>query len=284
MPYPVYRYGKLVAALTLALLLAGCASMASQKLSQGLASAMLNQDDPEIVRAGAPAYLLLIDSLISDSPQDSQLLLAGAQLYGAYGSGLIKDPERAKKLTRRAREFANRALCLKYTPLCGAHEEPFEQFEAKFKRLGNPDIGVIYGYATAWASWIQKNSDDWSAVADLPKVSLLLEHIVSQDPGFQTGRAQLYLAVMKSQLPASLGGKPEQGRKHFEQAIHYSGGLDLFAKVEFARKYARLVFNQELHDKLLNEVLQADPYQENLTLTNILAKQEAAILLSDDYF
>jgi len=276
--------GKSLAIMLALAVLSGCASMASQKLSRGLANAMLNQDDPEIVRAGAPAYLLLIDTLIEDNAGDTDLLIAGAQLYGAYASGLIKDPERTKKLSQRARNYAERAFCSKHLDLCAIQKNPYEQFERAYSTALLNNSMLLYTYATAWAGWIQTHSEDWNAIADLPKVELLLEKLIKVEPEFENGRAQLYLAVMKSKLPANLGGKPELGRVHFEQAIRFSNGKDLIAKVEFARNYARLVFNQKLHDRLLQEVVKADPYQPNLTLSNILAQQEAAILLKDEYF
>ena len=58
------------------------------------------------------------------------------------------------------------------------------------------------------------------------------------------------------------------------------------AKVLYAEKYARLVFNQELHDQLLQDVIQSDPYFENFTLMNVLAQDKAQELLasSTEYF
>ena len=46
-----------------------------------LEAAILNQDDPELVASGVPAYLLLVDGLISQSPDNEPLLSAGAQLF-----------------------------------------------------------------------------------------------------------------------------------------------------------------------------------------------------------
>ena len=57
-----------------------------------------------------PAYLLLIDSLIEGDPQNENLLLAGSKLYGAYAAAFVKEPERAKRLTLKARDYAI-ALC-----------------------------------------------------------------------------------------------------------------------------------------------------------------------------
>ena len=64
-----------------------------------------------------------------------------------------------------------------------------------------------------------------------------------------------------------------------------SGG-DLSVKVEYARGYARLLYERELHDRLLNEVLAADVRYEGYTLVNSIAQQQAAELLAtaDDYF
>jgi hypothetical protein len=58
------------------------------------------------------------------------------------------------------------------------------------------------------------------------------------------------------------------------------------AKTLYAQYYARLVFDQELHDRLLNEVIGAPPEAPKLTLTNVLAQERAKALLASgkDYF
>jgi hypothetical protein len=57
-------------------------------------------------------------------------------------------------------------------------------------------------------------------------------------------------------------------------------------KVMFAQLYARLVFDRELHDRLLIEVVEAEPMVDGLTLSNVIAQQQARELLStgDEYF
>jgi hypothetical protein len=87
-------------------------------------------------------------------------------------------------------------------------------------------------------------------------------------------------------LPATLGGKPEQGRAHFDRAVEITQGRDLLVKVEYARRYARIVYDRTLHDRLLNEVLAAPTEAPGLTLSNTLAQRAARELLksADDYF
>jgi hypothetical protein len=56
----------------------------------------MNQDDPELVRDGAPAYLLMLDSFVEGSPDNEAALGAAAQLYSAYGVVFVDDPVRAR--------------------------------------------------------------------------------------------------------------------------------------------------------------------------------------------
>ena len=267
-------------------LISGCAALVSNKITNDLSQAILNQDDPETVREGAPAYLLLIDGLIEGSPRNADMLKAGAKLYGAYASVFVEDPERAKRLSAKAYSYAHRQLCIKLPTLCQIRQQNYDEFKKSLNGFGLADIPDLYSYATAWAIWIQTRSSDWVALAELPKVEAMLERIVTLDESFEQGQAHVYLGIIRSALPVSMGGKPEQGRKHFERAIALSQGHNLIAKVEFARHYARLIFNKSLHDQLLQEVIQANPVAPGFTLSNTLAQQRAKLLLesSADYF
>jgi hypothetical protein len=53
-----------------------------------------------------------------------------------------------------------------------------------------------------------------------------------------------------------------------------------------AEYYARLMFEQELHDRLLAEVIAADPVEPGFTLMNVLAQERARQLQASglDYF
>jgi hypothetical protein len=123
-------------------------------------------------------------------------------------------------------------------------------------------------------------------VAEVPKLEALMERVVTLDDAHDGGGAHLYLGVLYTQRPASLGGQPERGREHFERAVELSEGRNLMAKVYYARQYARLVFDRRLHDRLLEEVVEANPAAPGLTLSNTLAQEQARELLAgaDDYF
>jgi hypothetical protein len=274
--------------------LAGCASLVSKagdRLASQLGSAVTNSDDPATVRDGLPAYLLLIDGLVVDDGSGDKgkasLLFAAAELNGAYAGNFTgSDRDRARRLAAKALAYARRGTCAQDAALCQALDQDIGSFEAAVAAASDKNVAGLYALAAAWAGFLQANSEDWGAIADLPKVEALLNRVVAVEPGHARGMARVYLGVLNSLRPEAIGGKPELGRKHFEAAIAQSGGRNLYAKTLLAEYYARLVFDQELHDRLLVEVLSADPREPGFTLMNVLAQERAKALVESgkDYF
>lgn len=265
----------------------GCASLISNVTSgiaDDLASTILNSQDVDTVREGIPAYLLMIDSFLRSSPDSPDLLLAASRLNGAFS--VFTEGERSKLLTTKSLDYALRAACIENPELCPVRDVKFNEFKSIVDDLGEADVATAYALAVAWTSWIQANSDDWGAVAQLGKVKYLMERMIELNESYDSGGPHLYMGGLETVLPASMGGNPEKGKTHFERSIALSEGQFLMAKVVYAENYARLVFDQELHDRLLNEVLSADPVVEDMTLTNMVAREQAAALLEDsnDYF
>ena len=282
------RAGHLIV-ICILLLNSACASLMSSAASgfaDNLSAAVLNQNDPQTVRDGAPAYLLLLDSFLEGSPDDPALLSAAANLYATYGFVFTDDPERAKRLTERARGYSMRAICNSYSAACSWDGMLFEEYEATLDGLSERHADVVFSHGLASLAYIRKHSSHYAAIAMLPYSQALLERYLEINDGSDDGTIHTYLGILNTLLPASLGGDPEKGRAHFERAIELSGGRDLGAKVEFAEGYARLLYERELHDVLLNEVLAADPIVPGNTLPNVLAQERAAVLLAtaDDYF
>jgi hypothetical protein len=283
---------KIALILLLASGITGCASIvgkATDSFAKNLGSAVLDSNDPATVRDALPAYLLLLDSLIAgQKPGDKSnagVLLAAAQLNGAYAGNFTQgDAVRAQRLSGKSLDYAKAAVCLGDADLCLAMDKDIDTFIAVVNRDTNTDL--LYSLASSWAGFLQSNSEDWGAIADLPKVEALLLRVVALNPTHERGLPYVYLGVINSLRPEALGGKPETGRAYFEKAIAISEGKNLYAKTALAQYYARLVFNQELHDRILNEVINANPKASGYTLINTLAQDQAKQLLisGKDYF
>ncbi len=271
------------------LALAGCGQMVSnakKDFAEDLSATMLEQNDPETVKQAVPAYLILISSMIKGDPNNVELLMSASELYGAYASVFVEDRIRQKRLSSVSFDYAHQAFCIYKPEACDIRELSYYEFEQSLKQFKKEDVPVLFALGSAWAGWLQANSADWNAVAELPRIQAIITRVLELDPAFNNGDAYLYMAVMQSFLPPAMGGQPELARKNFEKAINISNGTNLMAKLLFAEKYARLVFDKDLHDKLLREVIDAKVENDESTLINSIAQHKAGLLLaqSDEYF
>jgi hypothetical protein len=243
---------RLLNALVILCALPACAGLVTSgalRLTDDLDVAIRTHDDPETVREAVAAYMLLLDGLIEGDPDDPDLALAGAQLYGAYVSAFVDDEERARRLAARARDYGQRALCGRISDLCEALHAPFDEFEREVGKVGRGDVETLFGFGASWAVWAEANSDDWKAIADVPRIEAVMRGVVTLDDSYERGAAHLYLGVLMTLLPPSLGGRSAEAQEHFERAIALSQGRDLMAKVLYAERYARLLFDRDLHDR-----------------------------------
>lgn len=259
---------------------------AKKEFAEDLSTTILEFDDPETIKKGVPAYLILISSMIKGDPENPDLLESGAQLYSAYASGFASSDESKKALTHRAFTYASHAMCIRNAGFCDVKSISYFEFETLLQTVEQSQARHLFIFISSWASVIEANSADWNAVAELPKVKAGIERVLLLDETVDNGNAHLYMAVMESVLPPTLGGKPEIAKKHFDRAIEISNGGNLMAKVLYAEKYARLLFDRDLHDELLQQVIDADAGSKDQMLINAVAKQKAVKLKSeaDDYF
>jgi hypothetical protein len=255
-------------------------------LDHNLITVILNHNDPETVAEAIPAYLLMLEALIEKSPESEELLASTSSLYSSYAILIPENQERLQHLSSKALHYGFRFACVHRDDFCQINTLKFDAFEEIIQTVELKDIPALYTAGSAWASWIQANTDNWDAVAQLPQVKAIMKRIVALDETYKKGSAHIYLGVLETYLPPAMGGDPDAGKFHFERAIALSEQKNLLIKVIYAKKYARLLFNRELHDTLLNEVVNTDPVQPELTLINTIAQRQAEILLktADDYF
>ena len=271
------------------LLLSGCSffiSSATVDMTENLSQAILNNNDLATVEAGAPAYLLMVDSLLYREPDNESLLRGASNIYTSYTSVFVKDQVRAKKLTEKALSYAFRAICVRRPQTCGFRDINFQKFKNTLMSLEKKDVPDLFTLGSAWAKWIQMHREDWNAVAEISRVEAIMKRAIDLDEFYQDGGAHLYLGVLATFIPPALGGKPDVGKRHFERALEISKDKNLMVKVLYAQHYARLMFDQKLHDRLLNEVIEAKTDVPGYTLSNTLAQKRAKELLKsgEDYF
>jgi hypothetical protein len=252
-----------------------------------VANAAYKQSDLRIIREGMPAYLMLMDGMIEAWPDNEQLLIAAAQAYSSFASvlGGDQDTEYTKLLAGKAKDYALRSLAKRgfKDPL----KSPFDDFTKDVQASGKKDLPYIFWAATCWANWIILNLDSMEAMADLPRVELLIRRAQELDEGFYYGGPDLFMGIWLASRPTIAGGDLQKAQQYFLRALDFGKGKFLMAYVYYADNYARRAPDKELFVSTLNKVLEtpADIAPE-LTLVNTIAKKKAKELLShvDEYF
>ena len=277
----------LIVSLNFIIACAPIVSNITDNLARNLSDAVLNQEDPKIVRDGAPAYLLLLDSLVAGNPENPVILSSASDLYTSYSAIFVNDANRSKILSERALKYSKKALCISYEDSCNWDDYSFDDFNLSLDDFDMKYSDFLLTYSTSYLVYIRSHSNDWNAIARLPYIESALEYYVEKNPETENiDSVYTYLGILSTLLPPALGGDYEKGKRYFENAIEFSGDQNLSAKVEYALSYARPLYDRELHDKLLQEVISSNPVKKNYTLLNVIAKEQASSMLedADEYF
>ena len=267
-----------------ALVISGCA-----RKIQLTREGMMNQTDLELVKEGLATPLLVLDGLIEAYPQKDGILLTACQLNTVYGSILLMqgERERAVKNLAKAKAYIFRALSQRNKLFAKVKDKPYDEFIVSLPKFRTKDVPYLYYAAQSWVFWIV-GEGTWLAKADVPMVESLINLVLKLDDTYNYGMSHGLLAAIYTSRPAELGGKPDEAKIHFEKALEISQGKNLTIHVLYARHYCRLVYDRDLHDKLLKDVLAAnlETLPKELTMMNTLAKEEAQKLLdsADAFF
>jgi hypothetical protein len=290
---PLSHLKILIILILLGLSLAGCFSSrqmindSAVGLFQELALSVNRQSDVALVRQGIPSYLLLIDAMVQANPGNQSLLLAGAQAYASYASILGEgESTRAAQLIQKAKIQALRALEL--NPLFkGSLDKSLDLFLEKISKTEKDQVPILFSVGNIWGTWIAQGPEPVEAMADLPKVEVLMDRVLQLDPGYYYGGPHLFKAILLSARPVQYGGDLKKAKIHFQQALDYSQGKFLMTYIFYAQYYAKQSLDRDLFVKILNQVLSTPvDIEPDLILINTLAQEKAKMLLSqvDEFF
>lgn len=278
------------------ILLTGCANWRARKMVDGMRPIMdgmkvaVNQNaDYELVRDAMPASLVQLDGFIEVSPDNDDLLLRASEANSGYAFLFVMDTDkpRAAKLFKKGKDYALRVL-KKNDAFNDAFDKPIEEFTKSLDTFEKEDVRALFFAANNWLSWIGlTHSKDATVLADLPKVEALMDKVVELDDTFNYGGIHLMLGAYNASKPVMFGGKPEEAKYHFEQAMEINDSKYLPCQYLYAKYYAVQVQDKELFIKLLEEVINApEDLLPEKNFANEASRMKAKVLLeqADDLF
>jgi len=274
-------------------LLAACGATKSMtvastaSLLEDVARASHKQSDLKLIREGMPSYLMLIDGMVEALPDNKKLLITAAQSYASYASAFIEDEDKAYAIAlyAKAKTYALRAL--EQNGFKNPLTRPFDDFESGLQKTKKKDVPYLFWAASCWGSWISLNRWSMEAMAELPRVELMMKRVLVLDEAFYYGGAHIFMGILEASKPRIAGGNLNIARDHFRKAIELGDGKFLMTEVYFADYYAKKAFDRELFIATLKDVLQTPvDIEPELTLLNSVAHIRAKKMIdaADDFF
>jgi hypothetical protein len=265
--------------------LSSCSSLITSFMRPTIGN-LQQQTDLALVCEGAPAYLLMIDSLLVSSPNNHALLQAGAQSYSAYAMtlgecGVVED-KRIAPIADKAKLYGLRLLRL-YLPL--TDQQDYAAFDRKLASLDQGDVPDIFWGTFGWLTWVKNQQGSPDAVADTYLIEKIMARLLEIDESYQGGSIHLFFGSFYAAKPAMFGGRPDLSKMHFEKALQLAGRRFLMTQTTYAETLARTTLDQQLHDQLLKEVLTfPQDSAPEFGLSNQIAVSKAKRLLNENYF
>lgn len=264
--------------------LSSCASLINNTVIKPAVGNLQQQQDIGLVCEGAPAYLLMLDSMLVSSPENQNLLLTAAQSYSAYAAALEEcggTDQRIDAIVMKSRLYGVKLLNTIFPVAKG----PDLAFDKHLAALTSSDVPYVFWGASGWLTWILRQKGSPEAIADIVLIEKLMARLLALDESFQGGSIHLFFGAYHAAKPEMFGGRPDLSASHFEKALAISKRRFLLIHTTFAATLARMTMNRELHDQLLQEVV-AFPLESapEFGLSNRIAVNRAKRLLDENYF
>jgi hypothetical protein len=244
-------------------------------------AAMEEEPDIQLARDAMAANLKMIEGLMKADPANDHLALLAAQGFGGYAFSFIEeeDPERARDLYRRGRDYGLRIL-LKNKKFQEALKGDLAQFMEALSGFGKKDVPALFWTGYNWGQWLNLSKESPAAIMELPRIEALMNYLLTLDEGYYFGGPHLFFGAYYAGKPKMFGGDPERAKRHFDKALELSRGKFLMVQYMLAKTYAVQIQDKELFKKFLNEIM--DKPAEILPaqrLANEVAKAHAKRLL-----
>ncbi len=295
------RLAPLVLGLAAALALSGACTVrgtAVETIGEMLASdqsAFTDDDDIELIGEALPFSLKLVDSLLTEAPDNRNLLLTAARGYVFYAYAYVQFPaeqaaaddlerarqlrDRARKLYLRAFAYAMRGLELDHPGLSTELKLSPAEAVARAGDGGVADVPFLYWSASALGLAISVSKDDPAMLARLPEVEALLDRALALDEAYDSGALYEFAVVWAGAVPG-----PDDRRAidhNYERALELSAGRRASLYLAYAMAVSVPAQDRAQFFDLMERALAVDPDAlRGQKLLNLIAQRRARWLLA----
>jgi hypothetical protein len=246
--------------------------------------AMNQETDLELAQQAMPANLKLLEGMIIEDPENTELRLYAAEGFYGYTFGFVElqDSERARQLYRRCYEHARVALQQSGVTLDPETSSPAD-FEKEVAKADKDAVPAMFWAASCLANWINQNRTSPAGIAELASAATLMERVMALDETFYHGGPHLFFGVYYGGRSPMFGGDFQRSEEHFRRAQEINHGKLLVVDVLQAEYLDRQRMDREAFHQHLTHVLEApENLAPDMALMNAVAKQQAAQLIKEE--
>ncbi len=257
---------------------------AAMPLIEGGISAMNRQGDLQLAGTALPSNISLIEGMLVNDPNNSNLRLYAAQAYYGYAFGFVEDsePTRAAQLYQQGYLHAQHALFAQ-----GLNQEAMkgnlEQLQKSINTLSHSSVPALFWAASCKAKAIDLARDKAQNLAQLPKAVMLMQRVLDLDEDYYMSGAHIFFGVYYGSKSPMLGGNYALSEQHFKHANTFNQNKLLVVGLLQAQYLERQRFNKEAFHQLLTQIIEAsDTLYPEQQLTNQISKHKASLLLKKE--
>lgn len=294
------RFITLLAIILLCMVTSSCSikKMAIKSVAGAMSSGgsvLQSEEDPQLVGDALPFILVMYEMLLTERPDDPDLLLAASRSFTMYSYAFLmteaemsdrEDFKRATELRKRAsamflraRGYALHALELKHP---GFSKEMKEDYASALKMTDEDDIDLLYWGGASGAAALTAAKDNLALLTILAPSAAMVERVLELDDEYGGGAAHDFFISYYGGRPEAMGGSVEKAREHFKRSIEISGGSNAGTYISLATSVSIKKQDAEEFRELLNNALSidADKYPDT-RLSNLIMQKKARWLLKN---
>lgn len=240
-------------------------------LAQG-GGAFAQEDDVRLAGEAIPFSLKLVESLLLQAPDNTDLCLAAASGYTQYAYGWVQQPAdfleagdpaaaqaeraRAARLYLRAHRYARAALAQEFP----GFEEAFKASpETALAKAGKQHVPLLYWSAASLGAAIASAKQDADLVARVPEVAAFIDRAAALDPDWNGGAIHGFLVSFEPARPGAAAGSTERAKAALARARSASHGTAAAPLVSYAETICVATQDRKQFLALLDEALAMDP-------------------------
>ena len=258
-------------------------------------------DDLELLERAFPANIKLLEAVLANDPDNTQMLTLLSRLYGSYAFGFMetrlearryhspsvdigrKDADRlTEKINRYYEKGMINALKALENHASGAATafSRVDTIASYLGRLGPEAAAPLYWYGFNLGAWINNNRDSVRAVSRAHLVRQAMQRILELDPAYHHGGAHLFLMIYYGSRPAMMGGSLQQANDHYQKLKQMLGDDYLLTDLFYARFCLTQQQDRDGFVALMQRILEHPTTDSDVALYNAIAVRRAAIYLS----